>query len=113
MPLKYELEAVVLDFELCFYFNVYKRSVLFLKEVGTKGRLDRVSSIPSCSRRSGFKSEPAYELYEPVFLCFSQRLQTDTRVSYTDSSLSWFDTPVGLDLLRDVPGSHPFGHLTR
>jgi hypothetical protein len=70
MPLKYELEGLVLEFELCFYCSVRKWSLLFLKEIRTEGRLDRVSSIPPSSERSGLKSEPAYELSEPLFSCF-------------------------------------------
>jgi len=92
---------------------VHKQSLLFLKEIRTEGRLDRVSSIPSSSGRSGFKSELVYELYRPALRCFSQSLQADTGVCYSDSCLSCFDTPVGLDLLREVPGSHSFRHLSR
>lgn len=106
MPLKYELEILVLDFELWFFFIVHEQSLLFLKEIRIEGRIDRVNSIPSSSGRSGFKSEPA-------FRCFSQSLQSNTEVCYSDSSLSWFDTPVGLDLLREVPGSHSFRHHSR
>jgi hypothetical protein len=108
-----QIRSISAGFWAFLNFIVHKRSLLFLKEIGTEGRLERVSRIPSSSGRSGFKSEPAHELSGPAFRCFSQYLQADTGVSYTDFSLSWFDTPVGLDLLREVPEWHSFRHHSR